>query len=197
MAEPDGTRFLQDGNNVLATVRDSAVDLDIPPSVGAEASKVASVGYPGHRRHLIPTCFNCGTLRPEGDGLRIFPGVVVGHGVVAAPWTPYESLADSHGVVSPEFVWSALDCPTIWALVQLGEPDNEEKVVTARLAVELVNPVLASQPQVVMGWRVSEEGRTKVAGGAIYSTEGRLLAKARHTLVTTDWGVPMGLNRWR
>jgi uncharacterized membrane protein affecting hemolysin expression len=44
-----------------------------------------------------------------------------------------------------------------------------------------------------MGWEVTETERIRVAGGAIYSTDGRLLAMAKHTLVTTDWGVPMGL----
>jgi hypothetical protein len=132
--------------------------------------------------------------RPEGDGLRIFPGRVVGQDVVAAPWTPSKSLADTHGRVESEFVWSALDCPTIWALLLLGRPDTDERAVTAQLAVQLIAPVLASQPQIVMGWKVGEAGRARIAGGAIYSTEGRLLATAKHTLVTTDWGVPMGLN---
>ncbi|HYB04842.1 MAG TPA: hypothetical protein VED17_10285, partial [Nitrososphaerales archaeon] len=110
---------------------------------------------------------------------------------------PPISLADSNGTVESEFVWSALDCPTIWALVLLGRADSDEKVVTARLAVELISPVLAEQPQVVVGWKVNETGRTKIAGGAIFSTDGQLLAMAKHTLVTTDWGVPMGLNHWQ
>lgn len=197
LAGPDGTKVLQDGNDVLALARDAPVDLEAPRPVGLEASRLAAEQYVGHRRHLVPTCFNCGPLRPEGDGLRIFPGNVVGRNVVAAPWTPSSSLADSSGRVKPEFIWSALDCPTIWALVLLGRPDTDEKAVTARLAVELISQVLACEPQVVMGWKVSETGRTRVAGGAIYSADGRLLAMARHTLVTTDWGVPMGLNRWR
>jgi hypothetical protein len=165
--------------------------------VGLEASKVAAEQYPGHRKHLVPTCFTCGPLRSEGDGLRIFPGSVAGRYVVAAPWTPSASLGDSNGIVKPEFVWSSLDCPTIWALVLHGQPDTEERAVTGRLAVELISPIVAGEPQIVMGWKVSESGRTRIAGGAIHSTNGRLLAKARHTLVTADWGVPMGLNRWR
>lgn len=194
---PDGTRALQDGNEVLAVSRDAPVDLEVPLPVGLEASKIASKHYVGLRRHLVPTCFNCGPSRPAGDGLRIFPGAVVGCDVVAAPWTPSSSLANSSGAVESEFIWSALDCPTIWALVLLGRPDTDERAVTARLAVELLLPVLADQPQVVMAWKVAETERTRVAGGAIYSTDGRLLATARHTLVTTDWGVPMGLDRWR
>jgi hypothetical protein len=194
---PDGTRALQDGNEVLAVSRDSPVDLEVPRSVGLEASKHASEHYLRHRRHLIPTCFNCGPSRPEGDGLRIFPGAVVGCNFVAAPWTPSTSLANSSGAVEPEFIWSALDCPTIWALILLGRHDTDERAVTARLAVELLSPVVAGQPQVVMAWKVAETERTRVGGGAIYSANGRLLATARHTIVTTDWGVPMGLDCWR
>ena len=196
-AEPDGSRALQDGDDLLAVSRDVSVDLEVPPPVGLDDSKVAAEQYPGLRRHLIPTCFNCGPLRLEGDGLRIFPGIVSGRDVIAAPWTPSSSLANSRGKVQSEFVWSALDCPTIWALILLGNPDTDQRAVTARLAVELISPVSAGQTQVVMGWKVSESGRTRIAGGVIYSADGRLLAKARHTLVTTDWGVPMGLNRWQ
>ena len=197
IAGPDGTNGLQDGNDILAVVRDASVDLDVPPPVGLDDGKVASEKYVGHRRHLVPNCFNCGPLRAVGDGLRIFPGRVSGRDVVAAPWTPSSSLADTGGQVRSEFVWSALDCPTIWALVLLGRPDSDEKAVTARLAVEHISPIRTGEPQIVMGWKVNESGRTRVAGGAIYSPDGRLLATARHTLVTTDWGVPMGLNRWQ
>ena len=195
--QPDGTRVLRDGENVLAEARQSTVDLDVQQPVGIEASMAAAENYVGHQKHLVPTCFNCGPLRAEGDGLRIFPGTLADLGVVAAPWIPSTSLADSMGRVGSEFVWSALDCPTIWALVLLGQPDTDESAVTGRLAVELFSPILAGQPHVIMGWKASETARTRVAGGAIYSTDGRLLAKAKHTLVTTDWGVPMGLNRWR
>jgi len=197
VAMPDGAEALQDGNDVFTVARDASVDLELPQPVGLEASKIASTDYVGYRRHLIPTCFVCGPYRSEGDGLRIFPGIVAGRDVVAAPWTPSVSLANSNGIVESEFVWSALDCPTNWALVLLGRADSDEKAVTARLAVELISPILGGRPQVVVGWKVNEMGRTKVAGGAIFSTDGQLLATARHTLVTTDWGVPMGLNHWQ
>ena len=123
----------------MAVARDAPVDLEVQPAVTPEASRLASHRYVGHRRHLIPSCFNCGPLRAEGDGLRIFPGVVEEREVVAAPWTPAQSLANSEGIVEQEYVWSALDCPTIWALVLLGRPESEEKAVTARLAVDLVS----------------------------------------------------------
>ena len=192
-----GVRILKDGENVIAEAREASVDLEVPLSVGVELSRSASKRYLGHRKHLIPSCFNCGPSRPEGDGLRIFPGIVAERGVVAAPWVPSSTLAGASGEVSPEFIWSALDCPTIWALVLLGKPDTDEKAVTGRLAVDLTSPAIAGEPHVVMAWREGESGRTRVAGGAIYSANGRLVAKAKHTLVTTDWGVPMGLNHWQ
>lgn len=193
----DGTKSLQEGEEVLAIVREASVDLKAPQPVALEESEVASRGYVGHMRHLVPTCFNCGPLRAEGDGLRIFPGSVAGRDVVAAPWIPAKSVGNSNGVVNSEFIWSALDCPTIWALVLHGRPDTKDQAVTARLAVELISPLQVGEPCVVMGWKVSEIERTRVAGGAVHSADGELLAIAKHTLVTTSWGVPMGLNSWR
>jgi hypothetical protein len=192
----DGAEILQDGNDILAVGREAFMGVQAPPSVGLESSKIASSHYLGHAFHPYPTCFNCGPGRPEGDGLRIFPGPVGKRKLVAAPWTPSSSLANSNGVVRSEFIWSALDCPTIWALIHAGKPDTEERAVTSSLAVELISSVRVGQPHIVMGWKVGETGRTRVAGGAIYSSNGQLLATARHTMVTTDWGVPMGLNYW-
>lgn len=193
----DGVRILEDGEKVFAEACEAAVNLEVPPPVGLEPSRIASEKYVGHRKHLIPACFNCGPSRTKGDGLRIFPGIVADLGAVAAPWTPSPTLANASGEVLPEFMWSALDCPTIWALLLLGKPDTDEKAVTGKFAVELISPARAGEPHVVMAWKEGESARTRVAGGAIYSAEGRLLAKARHTLVTTDWGVPMGLNHWQ
>ncbi len=197
VASPDGTQTLQDGNEILAFAREASLDLDVPQPIGLEESKLASRDYVGLRRHLVPTCFNCGPLRSEGDGLRIFPGRVAERDIVAAPWIPAKSLGNSSGVVESEFTWSALDCPTIWALILRDQPDSTDRAVTSRLAVKLISQVQAEQPHIVIGWKVSEGERTRVAGGAIYSVDGQLRALAKHTLVTTSWGVPMGLNSWQ
>jgi hypothetical protein len=198
MVLPDGTEALQEGSDVFAVARDASVDLEPPRPVGLEASEIASLDYVGHHRHFVTNCFVCGPSRSEGDGLRIFPGIITGReDIVAAPWMPSMSLANSSGIVGSEYTWSALDCPSIWALILLGRADSDERAVTSRLAVELISPIIAGQPQVVMGWKVSETGRMRVAGGAIFSPEGKLRAIAKHTLVTTDWGVPLGLDRWR
>jgi energy-coupling factor transporter ATP-binding protein EcfA2 len=72
-----------------------------------------------------------------------------------------------------------------------------ERVVTGRLAVVRSGPVRAGEPHVVVGWSAGRQGRAFVAGGAILSPDGERLALARHTLVPTNWGVPLGLESWR
>src|SRR5579864_5905285 len=62
----DGTRSLQEGDDVLAVVRDSSFDLQPPQPIGLEESKAASQEYVGYRKHFVPNCFNCGPLRSEG-----------------------------------------------------------------------------------------------------------------------------------
>jgi len=122
---------------------------------------------------------------------------VDGRELVAAPWTPHPSLADAAGDVRSEFIWAALDCPTIWAAVFASPQGSEERVVTHRLAVARSAPVRAGVPHVVVGWLLAREPRAVLAGGAIFSAQGRPLALARHTLALAAWGVPLGLDRWR
>ncbi len=192
----DGTTALLDGKNLLALAQPADVDLDVPAPVTAEEAAAATQSYPGLDRHLIPACFVCGPGRREGDGLRIFPGPVPERDLVAALWTPDVSLGGPDGCVAPEFVWSAVDCPSIWALVHRAPPDSKERVVTARLALRPVAPLRVGESCVVTGWAVGGDARFQVAGAAVRSAEGRLLAVARHTLASTDWGVPLGLDKW-
>jgi hypothetical protein len=62
-------------------------------------------------------CFVCGPKRSPGDGLRIFPGPLQDKAYIAAIWIPDNSLSDKKGNIRKEFVWSALDCPSGWAIV--------------------------------------------------------------------------------
>ena len=194
---PDGFFALSDREGILASSRPAEADLEAIPPVGLPESERASEAYPGFLKHLIPRCFVCGPGRAAGDGLRIFPGPVSGRDAVAAPWVPTGSLADLNGIVRPEYVWSSLDCPTIWALMLQSRPEDETRAVTAKLAVEHIAPVRADRPHVVVGWKVGETEKSLVSGGAIYANDGKLLARARHVLVKTNWGVPLGLDAWR
>jgi hypothetical protein len=103
---------------------------------------------------------------------------VVGRQVVAAPWTPGQTLAGVDGLVRPEFVWAALDCPGAFAN---GFP--EITMVLGRLAVQLVRPVEPGTECVVVGWSEAVEGRKHFAGTALFAADGELRAVARATWI--------------
>jgi hypothetical protein len=171
---------LRDGETVIVEGAPTSVETDVPEPVSFPDAETASESYVGAREHAFPTCFGCGPRRAEGDGLRIFPGLVEGRDVVAAPWTPDAALADADGTVRPEFVWAALDCSGGWALLaQLPE----RPVVLGRLAAKLLTPVRASERCVVIGWPLGEDGRKMYSGTALFSEEGKLRAFARATWV--------------
>jgi hypothetical protein len=188
---------LLEGEELLTKVRPAQVDVLLPPAVTLEASEVARRAYPGFTRHLFPNCFTCGPARAEEDGLRVFAGPVVGREAVASPWTPSQSLAAGIGGVAREYIWSALDCPSIWALVMREPLDSSARVVSARMAVQQMAPVAPLKPHIVMAWAISEDERTRTGGAAILTATGDACAVASHTLVATDWGVPLSPVHWK
>jgi hypothetical protein len=103
---------------------------------------------------------------------------VTGSQIVAAPWTPHQTLAGTDGGVREEFVWAALDCPGAFAN---GFP--EIHMVLGRLAVRLVRAVEARTACVVVGWSAGVEGRKHFAGTALFGDDGELLAIARATWI--------------
>ena len=181
---PDNTVALLDQDEVVAEGLSARPEVHLPGPVTQEEAREAAGRYPGFSIHPFPTCFVCGPQRAEGDGLRIFTGPVVGRELVAAPWTPDESLTSADGVVGQEFLWAALDCPGAFAN---GFP--EIAMVLGRLSAEVVRPVRLGQPCVVVGWSEGSEGRKHFAGTAIFGDDGQLVAFARATwisLVPTD-----------
>jgi hypothetical protein len=197
--EPRGGQetVLLEGEELLTKVRPAQVEVQLPPAVTLEASEVARRAYPGFTRHLFPNCFTCGPARTEEDGLRVFAGPVVGREAVASPWTPSQSLAAGGGGVAREYIWSALDCPSIWALVMREPLDSSAQVVSARMAVQQMAPVAPLKPHIVMAWAISEDERTRTGGAAILTATGDVCAVASHTLVVTDWGVPLSPVHWK
>jgi acyl-coenzyme A thioesterase PaaI-like protein len=166
---------LLDGETLIASANPAEVDLDVPPPPTFADARSATARFTGFTHHIFPACFVCGPDRAEGDGLRIFAGEADGQ--VAAPWTPDPSLFDE-GVLRSEFVWAALDCPGYFAVEEQARP-----ALLGRLAVRILEPAIAPQPLVVTGWPISQEGRKHVAGTALHTAEGRLLAIGRATWI--------------
>jgi hypothetical protein len=182
---PESAVALLDRDEVVAEGVSARPEVHLPGPVTQEEAIEAAGRYRGFSLHPFPTCFVCGPQRAEGDGLRIFTGPVTGLGLVAAPWTPDETLTSADGLVRPEFVWAALDCPGAFAN---GFP--EIAMVLGRLSAEVVGPVKPGQSCVVLGWSEGSEGRKHFAGTAIFGDDGQLLALARATwisLAPTDY----------
>lgn len=158
---------LYDGDALVASARAGTVDLEPPAPVGVAEARRATASYGGLSEHPFPTCFVCG---PEkADGLRLFPGPVAPH-VVAAPWVPADD--------DPVMVWAALDCPSGWSLDLPGRP-----MVLGRMALRLDALPEPAGEHVVMGWRVSTEGRKAFTGSALFTAGGQLLAIAQQTWI--------------
>ena len=170
----DGRVELRDGETLVAGAEPVSLEIDVPAPVSLEEAQAASTRYAGFAHHAYPTCFTCGPARE--DGLGIYAGPVTGRdGVVAATWTPTEEPA-------PEVVWSALDCPSGWAV----DDFQRVGVLLGRMAARIDRLPAAGEPHVVLGWRVGEEGRKRYAGSALLTVDDEVLARSRST-----WIVPM------
>jgi hypothetical protein len=171
---------LLDGEVLVAEARPVAGDLDAGTvrTVSPAEAERASQGYLGFDAHIFADCLACGPDRAEGDGLRVFPGPVAGTDIVAAPWTPPSWTAEAGGLVRPEFVWAALDCPGAWALHggEAGRP-----LILGRLAARLLRPVRAGDGYVVTAWPLGREGRKGFAGSTVRDAAGEVCALARAT----------------
>lgn len=177
-----GGAKLMSGDAVVAEGAPAHMDIEEPAAVSLPDAVQAAKSYPGFKDHPFPTCFVCGPDRAGGDGLRIFPGAVDGRELVAAPWTPDGSLAGDGGVVRPEFVWAALDCPSGFG-AGLG---GDLVMVLGRLAAELRSPVYAGRRYAVVGWSINTEGRKRYSGSALFDEGGALCAVSKATWIQLD-----------
>jgi hypothetical protein len=188
---------LGSGGSTVAEAAAIDLDLEVPNPVSFAEAEEASRSYPGHAHHLFPACFGCGPDRAADDGLRLFAGRVDGRDLIAAPWVPDRSIASRGGDVRPEYVWAAVDCPQLWALILTSPPDSPERVVTSRLAASVNGVPRVGSANMVVAWPIGRDGRERTIGAAVISEDGEALALARQTSVVVDWGVPLGLDSWR
>jgi hypothetical protein len=169
----DGALELRDGEAVVAVASPADVQLDIPDPISSDAAGAAALPR-GDRESVFPECFVCGWARE--DGMRIYAGPVEGRDLVAATWVPRDDL------ISPEFIWAALDCPGAYA-VEFGQRGNP---VLGRLTARVEHLPHPGERCVVMGWPLGEDGRKLYAGTAVFGEDGRILGSARAT-----WIIPL------
>ena len=174
----DGGVALQDGDALVAEAAPTSFTIDLPKPVSYRAAEEASASF-SFDDHWFPTCFGCGPDRKAGDGLRIFPAVVTGRDMLAAPWTPDASLGDDNGIVRSEFIWAALDCPSGFA-AGIGP---QRIALLGKFALETVAPVAVGQRCVIASWPIGSEGRKLYGASALFSESGTLHTYARATWV--------------
>jgi hypothetical protein len=171
---------LLDGSTVIAEARPAEIDVEAPLAPSFAEACEASKSFSGFHHHPFPTCFVCGPARAEGDGLRIFPGMVESRGVLFAPWVPDASLADTSGRVDTAFMWAALDCTGVFAFPVAS---GGNVLVLGELAARIDGTVEPGEQCIAAGWSLGVDGRKRYAGSAVYSAEGREIAVARATWI--------------
>ena len=186
LAEGPVTRLL-DGEALVAEARCTDEELQPVEEVSAARAREAMAAYPGLRSHPFPRCFVCGPERDEGDGLRIFPGPV-GDGRVASAWVPHESLAEASDLLDPGVqrvsrgtAWAALDCVGGWTTDLEGRP-----MVLGQIAACVDALPVIGEPHVVVGAELSTDGRKTFTASTVYDSDGRIVARARHTWIAVD-----------
>lgn len=165
---------LRDGDLLIGEAKRVAFDLAPPPAPSLAEARAAAKRYAGFADHRYPTCFVCGQSRPAHDGLDLFTGKAEGRDMVACTWTPAPDLADANGIVRPEFIHAALDCPSYWALAHAGKP-----ALLASLTASIDAPLpRADEELIVAAWPIKEEGRKHWGAAALYTADGNVIARA-------------------
>jgi hypothetical protein len=199
----DGGVELREKETLLATGRPAApFDVGpIPAVTFPEAEEAVGNTTLNERNHPLPMCFVCGIGRAHGDGLRIVPGPLgkrhARPAALASSWIPHASLAADDGLVAPEFVWSALDCPTGFAggaARHLGLASGESMLL-GRMSARIDRRPRPGERCVLVAWPTGRDGRKVFADGALLGPEGGLMAVTRTTWIVVDRAVVMGEGR--
>lgn len=170
---------VHDGDTLVATAQPELLEMEIPTAPDIDSARAAQSGFPGFEGHLYPTCFVCGTGRPDRDGMELYAGPLPGGTIYACSWSPREDFLDADGNVAPLFVWSALDCPGGYGAFG----NRKVPMLLGELALSMRQPVPGDSELVVYAWSRGSEGRKYYGGAAIASADGEVLAASRSTWI--------------
>ncbi len=185
---------------VIATARPASVDLARLETASFDEARAAEANtLIKPHEHLLPTCFVCGPARAQGDGLRIFPGLLERQpphapAVFAASWTPAPDLAADDGRIAPEFLWASLDCPTGYAssLDRKSGGFDRTPILLGRMSARIDARPLPEERCVITAWEAGRDGRKRFGEAALHGENGALLAVARATWIAVDRDIQLG-----
>jgi hypothetical protein len=173
----DGRVTLHDGGTLLA-VGEPALPLDLEPPYRPSIAEAREAGRAGWGEHpdVFARCYVCATPQHRHDGLGVHFGALPSHPEMTGALLLADAAVPSRdGLVDPEIVWAALDCPSYTPpLWRAPRPS-----LLARLTAEVLEPVELGEPVVVTGWTLGREGRKHESATALLGADGRMLARAR------------------
>jgi hypothetical protein len=179
-------KLLHDGQEI-AHGRAHPLELEVPQPPSWDEAVDAGRRYNGLRYHAYGTCFVCGPQRAPGDGLRIFCGPWR-DGLVAGTWTPDASLGPAGGLLPPEFLWAAIDCPGSWSVIGRDDADAPVREIPStmllgRLAGQVYRGIKVGEECTVIGWCLGIDGRKYQVGTAVHTRAGDRVAASRATWI--------------
>jgi hypothetical protein len=174
---------LKHQGQLVGSAQPTELNLLVPTPPSLTQARAARSAYPKDLAHVFSTCFVCGPDRDAGDGLRLFCGSV-GNSysevpLVACDWQPDAALLDAQGNVAAEYIWSALDCPSYFAL---GLATDKISLL-AQMSCSIDRPVQGNQPLIVFAWKRYIDGRKGFSGAALANAQGDILARAEHVWI--------------
>ena len=191
-ADAEGSVRIRHGDTLVAeaaAARDRS-ELSVPDTVSLAEARAAEGRARYFQDPVFPGCFVCGTERKLGDGLRIFPGLVAGRALWAAPWTVDTSLAYDSSGVPPEIAWAALDCPSGIAAAEATDVGPDTAIVLGRMTANVAELPAVGDECRVIAWPIGRDGRKLTAGSALLGQRGQVLAAARTVWLTVPRPVP-------
>lgn len=181
--ESEGVR-LMDGETMVATARPAELPTLKPPLLPTfEQALEARAKHPALGvSHPLSDCFVCGPERH--DGLHVSPGPLDAEADIGgAPFEPDETVAED-GIVRPEVVWGALDCPScVPSMWNGGRMDTAAVSLLGRLTAERLRDIHVGERLAVVGWPLGHEGRKRHTATAIVDAGGGIAARAMATWI--------------
>lgn len=178
--DDEGVATILGGARTIATARPVTPFVLEPPIVPSmEAVESASLLNPGrHTRSTLSDCIVCGPRR--ADGMHVVPGPlsIPGQDLLVAPFIPHEQEAVD-GVVRPEAVWGALDCPSYPAALL-----RQRKIAfLGELTAHRRRDIRVGEQLVVVGWTIDAGTRSHRTASAIIDADDEVVASAHATWV--------------
>lgn len=179
----DEVRLVTHGGALVASATSGSFAQEAPAAPTHEEAAAGHANYPGFTSHPFNTCFTCGTGREEGDGLRLFTGLVDQNvsGRVAGPWRVHPAFGDDAGRVSDPVVWAALDCPGGWSAGMAGRA-----LVLGTMTAQIVAPVVVGRDYRSVGVLLEDAGRKQVTATALYDENDQLVGRAEQVWIEID-----------